>query len=177
MTLTHTKNVPLGGFSERRGHSSWLTPFGVEIVHENESVGMMADLSHVSIETMNAALDASKAPVIFSHSCVRALCDNPRNVPDEVLKRMPKKRRVVMITFFPEYLTVRGNDYSKLKQTESKRLEKLHPDDQEARRSEMRKWDDAHPLEHAAALGDVRGPYRPRPVKLRVSIMLASRRL
>jgi membrane dipeptidase len=124
-------------------------------VHEMNRLGMMVDLSHVSVETMQAAINASKAPVIFSHSCARALCDNPRNVPDEIIKQLPKNGGMVMITFFPEFLTQRGNDYANVKLTESKRLEKLYPDDTEKRRAEIKKWEDKHPLEHGATVSDV----------------------
>ena len=58
------------------------------VVKEMNRIGLMVDLSHVSQATMRAALDVSKAPVIFSHSSVSFLCENPRNVPDDILKRV-----------------------------------------------------------------------------------------
>ena len=93
MTLTHTKNTDWADSANDEPKHHGLTPFGVEIVQEMNRLGMMVDLSHVSVETMQAAIKASKAPVIFSHSCVRALCDNPRNVPDDILRQMPAERR------------------------------------------------------------------------------------
>ena len=64
-------------------------------------LGMLVDLSHVSPETMRAALRVSTAPVIFSHSSCRALCDDPRDVPDDVIKLLPANGGVLMVTFFP----------------------------------------------------------------------------
>jgi membrane dipeptidase len=155
MTLTHTKNVEWADSANDVPKHHGLTPFGVEIVHEMNRLGMMVDLSHVSEETMQAALNCSKAPVIFSHSCARALCDNPRNVSDNILKQMPKNNGVVMITFFPAYLTERGNAYSAKIHAEEKRLEQLYPDDQEKRRAEVKKWEAANPSEHEANISDV----------------------
>lgn len=68
-------------------------------------LGVLVDLAHVSIATMNAALDASRAPVIFSHSSCRALCDNPRNVPDDVLRRLVKNGGIIMINFYPPFIS------------------------------------------------------------------------
>lgn len=104
MTLTH--NVTLdwvdAALGERR-HGG-LTPFGKEVVREMNRLGMLVDLSHVSPEVMHQALDVSAAPVIFSHSGARALLDHPRNVPDDVLKRMAANGGIVMVYFVPTFI-------------------------------------------------------------------------
>ncbi len=99
MTLTH--NVTLDwadSCNDVRRHGG-LTDFGEEVVREMNRLGMLVDLSHISPETMGHALRVSEAPVIFSHSSCRALTDVTRNVPDAILRRLPKNGGVVMVTF------------------------------------------------------------------------------
>ena len=103
MTLTHTSNTPWADSATDNPAHGGLTPFGKEIVREMNRLGMLVDLSHVSSDSMNAALDVARAPVIFSHSSARALVDHPRNVPDEVLRRVAKNGGVVMVNFHPGY--------------------------------------------------------------------------
>ena len=67
-------------------------------------LGMLVDLAHVAPETMDDALRVSRAPVIFSHSSARALCDVPRNVPDDILRRVKTNGGVVMVTFVPGFI-------------------------------------------------------------------------
>jgi membrane dipeptidase len=104
MTLTH--NVTLdwadAALGEPRHHG--LTPFGKEVVREMNRLGMIVDISHVSPDVMRNVLEVSAAPVIFSHSSALALVDHPRNVPDDVLKRMKDNGGVVMVTFVPPFV-------------------------------------------------------------------------
>jgi len=111
MTLTHSATLNWADSSSEDRRHDGLTRFGEEVVHEMNRLGMLVDLSHVSPDTMEDALRVSEAPVIFSHSSARALCDHPRNVPDEILRRLPDNGGVVMITFVaafisPEYRAV-----------------------------------------------------------------------
>ena len=85
MTLTHVKNTDWADAAGDQPKHHGLTPFGEEVVREMNRLGMLVDLSHVTDETMRAALKVSQAPVIFSHSSAKALCNSPRNVPDDVL--------------------------------------------------------------------------------------------
>lgn len=81
-----------------------LAPFGVEVVKEMNRIGMVVDISHVHEATMNAALDCSRAPVMFSHSSTRALCAHPRDVPDSVLARLKENGGIVMLVFLSKFV-------------------------------------------------------------------------
>jgi membrane dipeptidase len=104
LTLTHNTSNELGDSATDEPRHGGLSPFGRAVVSEMNRLGMLVDLSHVSFETMSDALDASHAPVIFSHSSARALCDARRNVPDEILRRMPGNGGMVMVTFVAGFI-------------------------------------------------------------------------
>jgi membrane dipeptidase len=104
MTLTHSENTDWADAATALPTHNGLTEFGREVVREMNWLGMLVDLSHVAPQTMHAALDVSEAPVIFSHSSARAITDVPRNVPDDVLRRIPQNRGVVMVTFVPGFV-------------------------------------------------------------------------
>jgi membrane dipeptidase len=105
LTLTHNQNLPWADSATDTPAHDGLTPFGEEVVREMNRIGMLVDLSHVAPATMRGALDVSQAPVIFSHSSARALCDVPRNVPDDVLGRLAGNGGVCMITFVPAFVS------------------------------------------------------------------------
>lgn len=108
LTLTHSANVPWADSGTDKPALGGLSNFGEEVVHEMNRLGMMVDLSHTSPETMQDAIRVSAAPVIFSHSDARALNDHARNVPDEVLRLLPKNGGIVMVNFYPAFLTRDG---------------------------------------------------------------------
>ena len=105
LTLTHNSNVGWADSATDEPDAGGLTDFGREVVREMQRIGMLADLSHVSAATMHDVLDIAEAPVIFSHSSARALCDHPRNVPDDVLRRLPANGGVCMVTFVPFFVS------------------------------------------------------------------------
>lgn len=106
MTLTHNTHTDWADAAAmvppRHGG---LTEFGVEIVREMNRLGMIVDLAHTAEVTMHDALDATQAPVMFSHANARAVCDVPRNVPDSVLRRLPDNGGVVMVTFVAGFVS------------------------------------------------------------------------
>jgi membrane dipeptidase len=111
LTLTHNDNVGWADSATDEPDCGGLSDFGREVVAEMQRLGMLVDLSHVAATTMNAALDMAKAPVIFSHSSARALTDNPRNVPDDVLTRLAANGGVCMVTFVPFFVSQQCNEW------------------------------------------------------------------
>jgi membrane dipeptidase len=111
MTLTHNQNVGWADSATDAPDVGGLNVFGREVVREMQRLGMLVDLSHVAPSTMNAALDIAQAPVIFSHSSARALCDHPRNVPDEVLARLTGNGGVCMVAFVPSFVSQECTDW------------------------------------------------------------------
>jgi membrane dipeptidase len=105
MTLTHSATLDWADASGQEPRHGGLTRFGEEVVREMNRLGMLVDLSHTSPETMADALRVAEAPVIFSHSSARALCDHHRNVPDAILRRLPENGGVVMITFVASFIS------------------------------------------------------------------------
>ncbi|SFD32480.1 membrane dipeptidase [Massilia yuzhufengensis] len=105
LTLTHTSNNAWADAGTDNPVHKGLSPFGLAVIQEMNRLGMVVDLSHVSRATMLAALSASQAPVMFSHSNARALVDHPRGVDDEVLALVAKNRGIVMVNFNPGYVS------------------------------------------------------------------------
>ena len=155
MTLTHTSNTDWADAAGDEPQHHGLTPFGEEVVREMNRLGMLVDLSHVTDETMRAALRVTKAPVIFSHSSARAICDHPRNVPDDVLQMVRTNRGVVMVCFLPGYVASPQRDEFNVWDAERRRLVKLHPDDSAAVDAAMAAWRKTRPTIAPATLNDV----------------------
>ncbi len=99
MTLTHSSSVDWADSSGDAGGHGGLTRFGEEVVREMNRLGRLVDLSHVSDATAEHALRISEAPVVFTHSAARALCDSRRNVPDAILRAAAANGGLVMVTF------------------------------------------------------------------------------
>ena len=107
MTLTHNDNVPWADSATDRPVLGGINSFGRDVINEMNRIGMMVDLSHVSADVMRQAIVTTTAPVIFSHSSARAICDSPRNVPDDVLATIPANGGLCMVTFVPSFVSSR----------------------------------------------------------------------
>jgi membrane dipeptidase len=144
LTLTHNANVDWADSATDEPRAGGLTSFGREVVREMQRIGMLVDLSHVSAATMRGALDVAEAPVIFSHSSARALCDNPRNVPDDVLERLAANNGVCMVTFVPAFVSQDCSDWlaGLIAETERRGLD---PRDLSQRQSVAGDWGARHP--------------------------------
>ena len=122
MTLTHSLNTPWADSATDTAKLDGLSAFGEQVVQEMNRLGMLVDLSHVSPATMSDAIRISTAPVIFSHSSARALTDVPRNVPDEILRELPRNGGLVMVTFVPGFVSQEVADWGKRETSERTRL-------------------------------------------------------
>jgi membrane dipeptidase len=112
LTLTHNDNVPWADSATDAAVLGGLNDFGREVVREMNRIGMLVDLSHVSHDVMRDALETTTAPVIFSHSSAYAVCDHPRNVPDDVLARLPENGGTCLVTFVPRFVNQRVRDWA-----------------------------------------------------------------
>ena len=148
MTLTHNETIAWADAATDDPRHGGLTAFGREVVREMNRLGMMVDLSHVAPATMHDAMDTSAAPVIFSHSSARALCDHPRNVPDELLVRVGEGGGIVMATFVPPFVSQAARVHRGLGEAEERRLQAEGVDAETVERK-MAEWLDANPAPRA----------------------------
>lgn len=149
LTLAHAENTPWVDSATEYPEHGGLAPFGVEVVHEMNRLGMLVDLSHVSAGAMHAVLDVARAPVVFSHSSARGVCDVPRNVPDDVLARLPANGGVVMVCFAPRFVSTEVLLHDAAQEAETARLRFLHPGDSLAVVDGVRQWQESHPAPRA----------------------------
>ncbi len=145
LTLTHWNDVPWADAATDAPKLGGLAPFGVEVVKEMNRLGMLVDLSHVSAATMNDVLDVTAAPVIFSHSGAYALCHHPRNVPDQVLRRLPANGGVVMVNFGSFFLDDAYQQWYAARKAEEARASALHVGDPDGAAAAVAAWRAANP--------------------------------
>jgi membrane dipeptidase len=145
MTLTHSKNLSWADSATDAPAHDGLTDFGRQVVREMNRIGMIVDLSHVSEATMKDALETSKAPVMFSHSGVRAVNPHPRNVPDSVLPAVKANGGIVMIVLLPTFLDADVRAQGLARTAEAARLKAMYPGDPAAADAALKSWDAAHP--------------------------------
>lgn len=151
MTLTHNDNVAWADSATDEPAAGGLTRFGEEVVREMNRIGMLVDLSHVSADTMRDALRVSEAPVIFSHSSARAVCDHPRNIPDDVLASLAANGGVAMATFVPKFVLPAAIEWT-LAADENMRAHGFHHLDTTAEAMKVqRAYEDGHPRPVATA--------------------------
>jgi len=159
LTLTHATNTAWADSATDNPAHHGLTAFGREVVREMNRLGVLADLSHVSADTMRAVLAVSEAPVIYSHSSARALVDHPRNVPDDVLKLVAANGGVVMVNFYPGYVSEARRRWDADRAAEQARynappLGGLYIGQPERAKAALAEWERAHPRP-AVGIGDV----------------------
>ncbi|HZI49975.1 MAG TPA: membrane dipeptidase [Pyrinomonadaceae bacterium] len=150
MTLTWN-NANDWADSNRESKHNGLTDFGKDVVREMNRLGMLVDVSHVGDKTMSDVLDISKAPIIASHSSARALSNVPRNIPDDLLKRIAKNGGVVQVNFYSQFVdvtTVKPQDAARSEKLRAQQAElnEKYKDDPERLSEESDKLEAANPL-------------------------------
>jgi len=151
MTLTHVRNTDWADSATDAPAHHGLTAFGTEVIREMNRLGMLIDLSHVSPETMQAALATSQAPVMFSHSSARAIVDHPRDVPDDILRLVAKNDGVVMVNFFPAYVSSARNQWEADRAAEMARYNSppyggMYIGQPERAKAALERWESEHPM-------------------------------
>ncbi len=159
MTLTHSLNTAWADSATDIPAHHGLTAFGKEVVREMNRLGMLVDLAHVSAETMRAALQTTEAPVIFSHSSARALVDHPRDVADDVLRAVATNGGVVMVNFYPGYVSEARRRWDADRAAEQARYNSppfggLYIGDPQRAKLALAQWERAHPKPEVT-LGEV----------------------
>ena len=145
MTLTHFKNNEFADSATDDPKYHGITDFGRTVIHEMNRIGMLVDLSHVSNDTMRQAIQASKAPVIFSHSSARALADHNRNVPDDVLRLTAQNGGIVMVNFYPPYVSDAFRKWNAEEAAEEARAKSLFNGRPDGRDAAIKAWKAANP--------------------------------
>ena len=145
MTLTHADTLEWADSATDAPKSDGLSEFGEEIVREMNRLGMLVDLSHVSPETMHDALRVATVPVIFSHSSAKAVADHPRNVPDDVLAKLPDNGGVVLINFFSGFVVPESALILKEMASVRRELRRKYPGSREDQDRELKQWQASHP--------------------------------
>jgi len=149
MTLTHSLNIPWADSATDTPKLDGLSPFGEQVVREMNRLGMLVDLSHTSPATMADALRITTAPVIFSHSSARGVCDVPRNVPNDILAQLKTNGGVVMVTFVPGFISTEVAAWNRAETAERQRLETIAGTTPEAVTTSLDSWRAAHPTPRA----------------------------
>ena len=145
ITLCHSKTTAWVDSATDAPKHGGLSPFGEDVVREMNRIGMLVDLSHVSADAMRDALRVSTAPVIFSHSSARALTDAPRNVPDDVLPLVAKNGGVVMVNFYPAFISEAFRLWNAERAGAEARAKALNPGDPDKAKAVLQAWEAAHP--------------------------------
>lgn len=145
MTLTHNSTIDWADSCCDAPKSDGLSPQGVAMVKEMNRIGMIVDLSHTSEATMNDALDASAAPVLFTHSNAKAIDHHPRNVSDAVLARMKQNGGVVMVTFVPGFLSQAVRDFDIKQEGAEAELKMRYTGDPAGAKVAIDQWRTANP--------------------------------
>src|SRR5438309_2886396 len=146
MTFTHFKNNEFADSATDDPKYHGITDFGRTVIHEMNRLGMLVDLSHVSDDTMRQALQASKAPVIFSHSSARALTDHNRDVPDDILRLTAANAGVVMVNFYPPYVSDAFRKWNAEEAAEEARAKSLFNGRPDQREAAIDAWKTANPV-------------------------------
>jgi len=145
MTLTHNQTTEWADSATDEAKYNGLSPFGLTVVREMNRLGMLVDLSHVSVEVMHQALTASRAPVIFSHSAARAIDAHPRNVPDDVLRRLSANGGVVMVNYWNVFISTKAWAWEAAKSGEEARQKQLNRGSKAAAEAALKSWEIANP--------------------------------
>ena len=145
MTLTHTRNNAWADAGTDTPKHDGLTDLGRDVVREMNRLGMLVDLSHVSEATMLDALDVSQAPVMFSHSNATAINQHARNVPDTVLDRLKANGGIVMVNFYPPFVSEQRRQWNARRAAEKARLEALNLGNPKASEAALADWIKANP--------------------------------
>jgi membrane dipeptidase len=153
MTLTHWETIDWADAATDSAKHGGLTPFGEAVVREMNRLGMLVDLSHVSDGTMSDALRVSRAPVIFSHSSARALSNHARNVPDSLLPRIKANGGVIMVNFYPPFVSEAVRQYGESTEARARALRAAGADSAAVADS-TRRWSAAGPRATLSQVAD-----------------------
>jgi membrane dipeptidase len=146
LTLTHSETLDWADSATDKPRNNGLSKFGEQVVAEMNRLGMLVDLSHVSADTMRHVLRITKVPVFFSHSSAFALTDHPRNVPDDVLKLVAGNGGVVMVNFYPGFITPEASRALKGMNDAEREIRKKFPGSEKEQKAALDQWVKEHPI-------------------------------